>query len=189
MNELRTTEKVVKREECRVAHTPFEKSFHNQKVDDVTGTKTIFKIVIEELLAERFLFPVPNTLSEVQKLRRHPDIVAFRETFQPWLSILVKGDLKEERRLRKEVKKTIKKFQRAPGVKRMTDILGIIAIPLGLAPVKGAVDAVNKALGALLGVGGLGFPKLAERWQEHGKWVGLCKKSDKVLNLDYPDFR
>jgi len=185
LNEIMETEDVVKKRQCRVAHMAFNESFLKRDGDTAKGTSKVFEVLIEQLLQERFLFPVPETLKEVQSLRVNPDVVAFRNTFQPWVETLSKGNVDDERRLRKEVKSAIKVFEKAPKVRRINKFLTYIAMPVGFIPF---TPLVGGAVGALAGLTGIGLDKLAARWQQKGNWVGMCRKSDKLLNLDYPDF-
>ena len=182
LNEFMETEVLVEKKQCRVAHAAFNETFLYRGNDVSKGSKKLFEVVIEELLKERFLFPVPETLKEIQTLRARPDIAAFKSTFQPWIDLLAAGNLHEEKRLRKEVKAAIRSFEKAPRVRRINKLLTYLTLPVELLTLPGSV-------GLSTALAGIGLDKLAEQWQKKGKWVGLCRKSDKLLNIDYPEFK
>jgi hypothetical protein len=185
LNELIETEQVVEKTKCRVAHLAFNPTFLKREEHTPTATAKVFEVLIEELLQEQFLFPVPENLRDVQRLRANPDVVALRTTFQPWVDALAANNVGDEERLRKEVKSAIRAFRNAPNVRRINKFLTYMALPAGFFPF---TPLVGGAIGALAGLTGIGLDKLAGRWQQSGNWVGLCRKSDKLLNLDYPQF-
>jgi len=185
LNELIETERVVEKTTCRVAQLAFNQPFLKREDYTTAATATVFEVLIEELLQERFLFPVPENLKDVKRVRANPDVVAFRTTFQPWVDALATNSVDDENRLRKEVKSAIRAFSNAPNVRRINKFLTYMALPAGFLPF---TPLVGGAFGALAGLTGIGLDKLAGRWQQKGNWVGLCRKSDKLLNLDYPQF-
>ena len=173
LNELSEAEAEVEATGCRVAQGPFRPSTEHdpsQRPSDVArDVSAIFRVSIDALLDDELSFPLPSNLEDAKRLRSDPNIVAFRELFQPWIQRIAAGDCAEVE-LRKEVRSAVRAFRNAPRVKKLNDIVTYVSLPLGLVP-----EPAIQAVGFGLGLASLGLPKLADRWQRQGKWVAMCR--------------
>jgi hypothetical protein len=168
LNELLQADDLVKSSGVRVAH-------HNLHVSEppvavTEAAETVLRVVIEELLGFELELPTISSIRQVLALRGNPDVVSFRDQFQPWLDALSRGDDDAERRLRKEVQKAARAFRNASRLERLNDALAFLALPAGFIP-----GAWGIGLGTALGITGIGLGRLARRWANGSRWLGWCE--------------
>ncbi len=168
LNEILDVDQIISRNNTKIAvdgHFPIintEKEIANENVDQ------IHNILIEAMIEDDLRFPLPENLLQLKSLKESDKIISFREVFQPWLTVLGSGDIGEERRLRKEVKKSIKQFKNYPKLSTAATLSAIVAIPIGLA------GPIGTIIGTGLGGTSLGLSLLAKKWETRNGWVGLC---------------
>ncbi|MGC3875371.1 hypothetical protein ACPF7Z_19195 [Halomonas sp. GXIMD04776] len=143
---------------------------------NVDATSEIVSVVIEILLNEELRFPVPENLRELQRLRDRTEMRSFRSLFQPWIEALSVGNADAERRLRAEVRRSLRKFKNCPRLKTAGCLASYIAIPVGAVPFFGTIPS------ALLSLTGNGLGKLAEHWKRDSKWIGLCAQAPRFVD-------
>lgn len=174
LGEIRFAHKLASQDGRKLAASvkPGEKDYSNGIIGD-TGER-IFQLVVEELLQEKLYFPIPEKLADVGKLRNLPEITDFRQFLLPWFQELINGATNEEKRLRKEVKKCVAAFRRAPIAGRIANIIGCGSIVLGI------VEASTGAIGPSIATGliSIGCSRLAKRWKKLGGWVSIAASTE-----------
>lgn len=164
--EIRFAHKLASQDGRKLAASvkPREKDYANDIIGD--AGERIFQLVVQELLQEKLYFPIPEKLSDVGKLRNLPEITDFRQFLLPWFQELMNGATNEEERLRKEVKKCVAAFRRAPAAGRIFNIIGWYSLPLGIAEALAGIIGPGIATGLI----SFGCGRLAERWKKLGGW-------------------
>lgn len=170
LGEIRFAHKLVSQDGRKLAASvqPGEEGYSNEVVGN--AGERVFQVVVEELLQEKLHFPIPKRLSDVSKLRNSPEITDFRQFLLPWLQELVNGTTNKEERLRKEVKKCVAAFRRAPIAGRILNIVGWCSLPLGI------VEMLIGAMGPGIVTSAISFGcgRLAKRWKKLGGWVSIA---------------
>ena len=182
LSELLEAEEEVTATGCAVAQPigSVAKTFGGNTAE---GANQVVEIVVDELLVDGFELPVPRSLDEARTLRQQPDMQSFRRTFQPWVESLAEGRLADELKLRTEVKAHCRAFRNSPRVKRISDILAYVSLPVGLIDLVTPTFGAATVAGTALGIAGIGLPMLAERWQKKGRWVSVCRNADSLRRL------
>lgn len=134
----------------------------------------IWKFVLDTLLGENILFPVPTSLKEVLKFRNSSEIKAFRSFLFPFIDSVIEGDIETIFRLRKETLSVARHFKRFPVVKKIGNYAGYTS--LGLSAVEALMGSFGPSL--VFGLVPLGLEKLAKRWEKVGSWLYLAKNND-----------
>lgn len=172
LNELLGVEEIVSSADWAVAteamHRSDPSSSHAQ-----SKALDVFEIVIKELIVRDFKFPICHRLTEVEKLRRHPDIAEFRKAFFPWLASFRTGDSDSEKRLRREVQSAARAFEHHKKVQSMGWLVVVVAIAAGF---------IEPFTATGLTFVGIGLPKLAELWKNKSRWLGLCARKEYTHN-------
>ena len=170
LGEIRFAHKLMSQDGRKLAVSvkPGEKGYSNDIVGD--AEERVFQLVVEELLQEKLYFPIPEKLSDVGKLRNLPEITDFRQFLLPWFQELINGATNEEERLRKEVKKCVAAFRRAPVAGRILNIIGWCSLPLGIAETLTGVIGP----GIVTSVISFGCGRLTKRWKKLGGWVSIA---------------
>lgn len=169
LNEIMSTDAIVGSHKANVAiDSNFGRESHAISSGDAMQ---VVKVLLEVLLEDELRFPIPDSLIEMVKIKSKSEMVSFRSLFNPWLTKLAVGDEVEERRLRKEVKKSILQFRNYPRLSLASNISALLALPVGFMGPIGALASTG------LGVTSFGLSKLATRWETKNRWINLCPAS------------
>jgi len=172
LNELLGVEEIVSSADWSVAseamHRSEPGSSHAQ-----SEALDVFEFVVGEIIAHDFQFPICDSLTEVGKLRKNPDVSEFRKVFFSWLTSFRTFDSDSEKKLRKEVRKAAKAFKYHEKVALMGWLLVFAATPVGF---------IESFTGAGIGSLGLGLSTLAERWKNKSRWLALCARKKYTHN-------
>lgn len=132
----------------------------------------------EELVAATGLFlsevrcwPVLTDFNEVLRLRMHQDFKTFRDNMRRWTSAILRGDLKEEATLRKDIEAANLALSRVTNCTKIGGLLTYIGLPLTI------VDMLAGAVfGTPLTVAGFGLQAYSDWVKKKNRWIMIGRE-------------
>jgi hypothetical protein len=147
--------------------------------DRGSSAHILWRILVDRLVPEGIDFPVPQSFSDVTRLRNLPEIRAFRDFFFPFLDAAISGDMDSFRRFQGELSSVIRRLKRLPIMKKAILWSTYASIASGV------VEALTQSLGPSIPLAllPLGLERLAKRWEKRGSWLYLSSDSRDTSSL------
>jgi len=122
----------------------------------------VYKIILDEVQ----YMPVISSIDDVLRLREDIRIKDFRENMFEWSNVLYSGDIKQEQKLRRELKKSNKEIKTIKSYQKIGGIITYASLPLI------AIDAITQIpAGILLSVLGAAVQFKGDNAHKKNKWL------------------
>ncbi len=170
LQELRLTTATAVKEGARIAGAaPCSVDDEEAKMMGREASQ-LWGLVVEELIDEKIVFPIPSEIRDVIEMRNRSEISDFRSFLIPFIESLLAGDENTAISLRRDLKSCVKAFRRFPVTKRLGKWTGYASLGVG------AVEAATGLLGLSMGTGvvAFGLEALAKKWKSKSSWLWLA---------------
>jgi len=170
LEEIRLTLSTAEKNNFKVIGTTLT---DDVKFESANKIKTIWAIIVEELLKEEIHFPVPSSLAEVVSLRSRNEIKDFRTYFNQLLDNLVLGNATEFGYIQGKIKDSIKSLKKFPRTKKLAKISTFVALGAGV------IEALTGIIGPSIGIGvfAVGLEGIAKKWESNSSWIYLSAQN------------
>jgi len=105
--------------------------------ENAEATLRAYKLYLNEVT----LVPRLRTIQDVLRLRDDPRVEAFRTAIFSWADALSEGDIGEETRIRREIRKASKNLAKLGAYRKVAGWVSVVSIPISIASALTGVPA------------------------------------------------